>query len=122
MDLRKQAEILAAQLYSVFYILDETTEGRPIYIALSPELEGCVAQGESVEQAIANLREARMDFIESLLEDGLSVPGPRSYPTITTSSSTANYTNISSIGVKSPGLMLVREAPGTYLINRIVSA
>jgi predicted RNase H-like HicB family nuclease len=122
MDLRNEAEILAVRPYIDQVILTETTDDQPIYIALSPELEGCIAQGETIETAISNLRDARIDFIQSLLEDGLPVPEPLSVPTITTSSLTANYANVASFDTPSHGIALVREQPGAYSLNRIVAA
>jgi predicted RNase H-like HicB family nuclease len=45
-------------------------------IAFHPELEGCIAQGETPEEAKRNLDILRVEWIESLLEDGLEVPEP----------------------------------------------
>ncbi len=75
--LRDEAIRLADTPYSTMVALDETTDGEPIYVALNPELEGCVSQGDTVEEAVNNLGDARIDYIESLLEDGLSVPDPQ---------------------------------------------
>jgi predicted RNase H-like HicB family nuclease len=58
--------------------LDETTEGKPIYFARVFEIDGCFGQGETPEESIADLRLAIVDFIESLLVDGLPVPDPTS--------------------------------------------
>jgi len=52
MDLRKKAEELAARPYLMQIISSETTDDQSIYIALSPELEGCIAQGFTIEEAI----------------------------------------------------------------------
>jgi predicted RNase H-like HicB family nuclease len=67
MDTRAKAEALAKRPY-----LDD----QPIYFARVLELEGCFGQGETHEAAIEDLRLATVDFIESLLEDGLPVPEP----------------------------------------------
>ena len=56
--------------------VDTTTEGNPVYLARALEVEGCFGQGETHEAAIEDLRLALVDFIESLLEDGLPVPEP----------------------------------------------
>ena len=44
------------------------------YVAYVPSLRGCVSQGETREQALANVKEAIEAYIEALLEDGLPVP------------------------------------------------
>ena len=73
---RKRAEELANQLYTVVVFLDKTTEAEPIYVALNPELDGCIAQGESVEEAQNNLSEFRVDYIQHLLDHRLPIPDP----------------------------------------------
>ena len=44
------------------------------WVAECPSLPGCISQGETREQAIANMREAIEGYILALKEDGLSVP------------------------------------------------
>lgn len=44
------------------------------YVAHVPALRGCVSQGDSREEAISNIKEAIEVYIETLLEDGLTVP------------------------------------------------
>ena len=39
-----------------------------------PALRGCLSQGETREEALANVKEAIEVYIEALLEDGLTVP------------------------------------------------
>jgi predicted RNase H-like HicB family nuclease len=46
------------------------------YFATHPDLDGCAAQGETAEEAVAQLDEARELWIETRLEDGLAVPEP----------------------------------------------
>ena len=41
-----------------------------------PDLPGCLADGESVEQAIAHGREVFQAWMESLIGDGKSIPEP----------------------------------------------
>lgn len=65
--------------YSIEVTLDEYTDGSPCYIARIPELPGCMSDGDTPEEAKANLDEAKRDYIQSLLEDGLEVPGPSIY-------------------------------------------
>jgi predicted RNase H-like HicB family nuclease len=44
------------------------------WVAECPSLPGCVSQGETREQAIANIREAIDGYILALREDNLPVP------------------------------------------------
>lgn len=48
------------------------------YSAYVPDLPGCVATGDTVEEAETQIREAIEFHIEGLREDGLSVPAPQS--------------------------------------------
>jgi predicted RNase H-like HicB family nuclease len=45
-----------------------------LYAAEVPSLPGCFSQGESYEEALANIREAIDFFIETLEELGREVP------------------------------------------------
>lgn len=62
--------------YTVELLRDKTTDGDYIYLAQNPELEGCMAQGLTEEEALANLDEVRIEHIEHLLEHNLPVPRP----------------------------------------------
>ena len=44
------------------------------WVAECPSLPGCVSQGETREQAIANIREAIEGYILALQDDKLPVP------------------------------------------------
>ena len=44
------------------------------YIAEVPSLPGCYGQGETIEETLANIREAIDGYIVSLEMDGLPVP------------------------------------------------
>lgn len=46
------------------------------YFAHIPDLPGCMAQGETIEEAVKNLEDAKRAWIEVRLEDGLEVPAP----------------------------------------------
>ena len=48
------------------------------YSAYVPDLPGCVATGETVAEAEAQIREAIEFHIDGLREDGLSIPPPLS--------------------------------------------
>ena len=44
------------------------------WVAECPSLPGCITQGKTKEEAVANIREAIEAYIEALEEDGLAVP------------------------------------------------
>jgi predicted RNase H-like HicB family nuclease len=45
-----------------------------LWVAEVPSLPGCISQGESRPEAIANIKEAIEGYIAALEEDGLAVP------------------------------------------------
>ena len=47
------------------------------WVAECPSLPGCISQGKTKEEAIANIREAINLYIEVLVEDKLRVPEER---------------------------------------------
>ena len=75
-QLWQQATSLAAQPYKIEVYRDEEATGEAAYLAKYAELDGCMAQGATIEDALANLREAAIDYIYSLLEDDMLVPPP----------------------------------------------
>jgi antitoxin HicB len=44
-----------------------------------PSLPGCFTQGQTMEEAIENAKDAITVYIESLIEDGLPVPEENSF-------------------------------------------
>ena len=73
-ELEDKAKYLASQPYAVEILKDKTTAGDDIFLARNPDLKGCMAQGITMQEALANLADARLDYIESLLEDGEPIP------------------------------------------------
>jgi predicted RNase H-like HicB family nuclease len=47
------------------------------WVAECPSLPGCISQGKTKEEAIANIKEAIEGYVETLKEDGLPVPEER---------------------------------------------
>jgi len=45
------------------------------WVAECPSLPGCISQGRTREDAIANIREAIQGYIAALEEDGLALNG-----------------------------------------------
>lgn len=52
--------------YKVSIVIEKDECG---YYAYSPELEGCQTQGDSLEEVIANMKEAIELYLETLSED-----------------------------------------------------
>ena len=44
------------------------------WVAECPSLPGCISQGKTGEDAVANIREAIQGYVAALEEDGLPVP------------------------------------------------
>jgi predicted RNase H-like HicB family nuclease len=59
-----------------YAVVIEKAEGN--YSAYVPDLPGCVAVGDTVEEVEEQIREAIQFHIEGLKEDGLPVPPPTS--------------------------------------------
>ncbi len=59
-----------------FLVVVEKASGN--YSAYSPDLPGCVATGETLEEAERNMREAIQMHARGLLEDNLPVPESQS--------------------------------------------
>ncbi len=74
--LEKKALELSRQPYSIKYEVDETCDGKRVYVLENPELCGCMAQGFTIEEALKDLEEVRYEYLLSILEDELPVPSP----------------------------------------------
>ena len=53
-------------------IIHDAEEGG--YWAEVPSLPGCVSEGETLEEVVANIKEAMDLYIEGLIDDGQPVP------------------------------------------------
>lgn len=67
--------------YSLVVKPDETSENETCYLACHPELDGCMAHGETSEEAKENLNEAKYLYIKTLLERNIAVPLPMAMTT-----------------------------------------
>lgn len=56
-------------------VLEPTETG---FSAYSPDLDGCIAAGETREETVTLMQEAIAFHLESLAEDGIVVPPARS--------------------------------------------
>lgn len=59
-----------------YAIVIETADGN--FSAYVPDLPGCVATGQTVEQTELSIREAIAFHLDGMREDGLSIPLPSS--------------------------------------------
>lgn len=64
---------MAAMDFKVFLERDEEYDG---YVVVCPSLPGCYSQGHTVEQALANIREAIELVLEDMQESGEQIPDP----------------------------------------------
>lgn len=46
------------------------------YVVEIPELPGCISQGETMEEALAMIQDAKICWIESALEEDIEIPEP----------------------------------------------
>lgn len=67
---------LAYEIYPAVVWQTSLGDGTPWFMAEHPALPGCMSDGLTPEEALANLEDARAEYIASLREDGLPVPPP----------------------------------------------
>ena len=48
-----------------------------VYVAAVPELDGCLAEGETAGEALTNLDEVLEEWLEIAVEDEVNIPAPR---------------------------------------------
>lgn len=46
------------------------------FVASYPDLPGCISCGETIEESIKNVQEAKRCWIEAAIEDGVVIPDP----------------------------------------------
>ncbi|MBM3332198.1 type II toxin-antitoxin system HicB family antitoxin [candidate division WOR-3 bacterium] len=61
------------QNYNLPIIIEKNEDG---YIAYCPELQGCYTQGDTYEEALANIKDAIALHIQDRVENGESVSRP----------------------------------------------
>ena len=57
-------------------IIKDTDENE--YAAYIPELKGCITTGMTIEDALENLKDAKEAWLSSAIENGDSIPLPKS--------------------------------------------
>ncbi len=66
----KMTDMQAKMKYRI--VLEPQEEGG--YTVYVPALPGCLSQGETTEEAMANIKEAIIVYLESLRERGIALP------------------------------------------------
>lgn len=72
-----------------YVIREDTCNLSKCFMVMFPDLPGCMAQGITEQEAIASAEEAKVLYIETLLDMGLEVPLPKQTVTIEFSTITA---------------------------------
>ena len=75
-DLWQQAGKLAGSPYSVQAQKSQLLDRSIVVVVANPELPGCLSHGDTLEEALAELREARQEYLFARLQVGKKVPGP----------------------------------------------
>lgn len=78
-----KAEQLAARGYAIRISEDTLSTGERVFLAEYPDLPGCMTQGNTLDEALDDLKQLTIDFIYYLMEDGLEVPDPAPQQTTT---------------------------------------
>lgn len=79
--MKNKLEELLRLPYAVEVVPDQSTDGTMCYVALHPELPGCMSHGDNPGEAVENLLEAKELYIKTLLKKGQDVPLPMSITT-----------------------------------------
>ncbi len=94
--------------FTTVIVPEEATDGSLVYRAEIPELPGCMSHGESPEEALQNLEEARDLYIETLMAQRRPVP-----PGVTVSST-------SGTAVSGAAAIRLRKAPARAELKLVV--
>ncbi len=46
------------------------------YVGVVPELPGCITQGETLEETVQMINDAKQAWIETAIEEGIGIPEP----------------------------------------------
>lgn len=72
----KNVEYYAGLSYQEDVNLEDCTDGTRCYLARVVELPGCESHGDTPQEALRNLQEAKRLFIATLLENGVRPAEP----------------------------------------------
>lgn len=74
---KKSREELLQYYMGLPYTIKITPEEVGGYFVEIEEFEGCISQGETIEEAINNIREAQEAWLEVAIAEGLEIPLPK---------------------------------------------
>ncbi|GGJ55113.1 type II toxin-antitoxin system HicB family antitoxin [Deinococcus roseus] len=74
--MKKTAPEIIEHFLTLPYKIELYPEQDGGFTALHPELSGCMTQGETAEEALRMLQEAKELWLETALELGLQIPEP----------------------------------------------
>lgn len=66
--------------YHIELVRDESEDVAPGWVATVKELPGCIAQGDTQEETLANLRDAMESWLEFMIEEDRAIPPPSPEP------------------------------------------
>lgn len=64
--------------YEVSLTRDQSDDGTAGWVAAVEELPGCLAQGQTPEEAVQHVRDAMAGWLSVAIQDGVEIPPPRS--------------------------------------------
>jgi predicted RNase H-like HicB family nuclease len=73
------------------YVAFIHTDDAPGFGVSFPDFPGCIAQGDSIEEALSMAREALAFHVEGMREDGEAIPQPRDIKQIENSADLAEW-------------------------------
>ena len=62
------------KVYTFTVVIEKDEDG---YFAYVPQLQGCHTDGDTYEEAMANIREATQAYLESLMQHGEEIPNEK---------------------------------------------
>ena len=74
--MEREMELYLRLPYPTIVVPDETTDGVACFLAYHPDLPGCMSHGETTEEAVGSLDEARRLYLSALLKRGQMPPLP----------------------------------------------
>ena len=72
MEERRDLEYYLSRLYKIE--ISPASEGD--FVVSVPDLPGCISQGETIEEALKMIEDAKKAWIETALEEGVEIPEP----------------------------------------------
>ncbi len=62
-----------------YQVIITWSERDAAFVAKAPELPGCMAHGATYEEALRNTDDAMIFWLDTVREDGITIPEPRQY-------------------------------------------